>query len=57
MRGGFFFFGLLQRGEGTRKQRGREGVKIENGSKAVNALSFIFTVNVLNSSLAYVTLT
>jgi len=51
------FFGLLQRREGTRNQRGREGVKIENGSKAVNALSFIFTVSVLNSFLAYVTVT
>jgi len=30
------------------------GVKFENGSKAVSALSFIFTVSVLNSSLAYV---
>jgi len=53
---GLFFFGLLQRGEGTRNLRGR-GVKIENGSKAVNALSFIFTVSVLNSFLAYVTVT
>jgi len=31
----------------------REGVKIENRSKAVNALSFIFTVSVLNSCLCY----
>ena len=56
MRGRGFFF-TTERGEGTRNQWGREGVKFENGSKAVSALSFIFTVSVLNSSLAYVTMT
>jgi len=34
-------------------QGGREGVKFENGSKAVSALSFIFTVSVF--SLCYLT--
>jgi len=43
-------------GEGTRDQRGGEWVNIENGSKVVSALSFIFTVSVLNS-LASVTVT
>jgi len=57
MRGSPFFL-LRQRGVWALEIRERgKRVKIENGSKAVKALSFIFTVSVLNSSLAYVTVT
>jgi len=56
MRGGSFFF-TTEMGLGTRNQREGKKRKLKNGSKAVKALSFIFTVSVLNSSLAYVTVT
>jgi len=56
MRGGSFFF-TTERGLGTRNQREGKKRKLKNGSKVVKALSFIFTVSVLNSSLAYVTVT
>jgi len=56
-RRGLFFGITTERGLDTRNQWGREGVKFENRNKAVSALSFIFTISVLNSSLAYVTVT
>jgi len=49
MKGGVF----LDYYRGEKALEIREGVKIENRSKAVNALSFIFTVSVLNSCLCY----
>ena len=57
MRGGSFFE-LLQRGERALEiSEGEKESNLGNGNKAVSALSFIFTVSVLNSSLVYVTVT